>query len=264
MRPATKTREELCAERELPQQVLRCIEAHRADHDSSPYIASVPITDSTNPAFRDDGSGKMCTAAKDLTEGCCVACFPGSGDQSQRQPDGAYEDAYSFDLEGDGGWRLIPTKHNNNALSALNDFRTNIDNPTGPQGRSPMVKGAEIWLDGGAYLVFYALCDAKKGEELLWDYGEDYWGDKDGVEFRCQDLATQEKNWKSFNETKNMKDFRKVIFVEVGGLVCFGAVWAGLVVYEQPESAAAFMCLGALSYARMLQKKKKSRARMRG
>jgi len=261
---ANKTREELCAERELPQQVLRCIEAHMAAHDASPFVASVPITDSTNPAFREDGSARMCAAARDLKEGSCIACFPGSGHQSQRLPAGAYEDAYSFDLEGDDGWRLIPTKENDNALSSLNDFRTNIDNPAGPQDRSPMVKGAEIWLDGGAFLVFYTLCDVKKGEELLWDYGADYWADKDGMEFRSQDLATQEKNWEAFLEMKNMKDFRALLFGEVGSLACIGSVWKGLMVFGHPESAAAFLCVGAMSYVRLLLKKRKARARMRG
>lgn len=256
-RVATRgTREEL--ERELPAGVLQCIDAHQADHSTSRFITSASITDSTNPAFREDGSGRMCVAAQDLEEGCFIACFPGSGQQTMREPSSAYEEGYCFEL-AQGAGRLIPTKENNNALSSLNDFRTNIDCPSGPQARTRSVDCSEVWVDGKAFLVFFTLHPISQGEELLWDYGDDYWSDRDGTAFRSQDLATQEKNWTRFRQEKNWKDFKLFAAAQVLGVACLGCVWLRLMVTDQPQLAAAWLCIGVVVYAKFLVERMQNR-----
>lgn len=246
------TRQEL--ERKLPRGVLQCVDAHKADNSHSRFIAIERITDKSNPAFREDGSGKMCVATQDLEDGCFFACFPGSGHQTKRQPSSAYEEAYCFELAQRAG-RLIPTKENNNALSSLNDFRTNIAHPSGPQGRAPSVDSWEIWMDGKAYLVFFTLRRVSRGEELLWDYGADYWSDREGATFRSQDLATQERNWASFRQEKNMRDLKHAATVQVMGVVCLGSVWLGLLAMDRPQLAATFLCIGMAVYAKFIVEK---------
>jgi hypothetical protein len=258
---ARGTREELrqqLAAAKVAHGVLQCIDAHNADHSTSPFIANKRITDKANPAFRQDGSGRMCVASKDLEKGCCLACFPGSGNQTMREPGSAYEEAYCFEL-AEGAGRLIPTKENNNALSSLNDFRTDISSPSGPQDRSRSVDCSEIWMDGKAYLVFFTLRAVLKGEELLWDYGADYWKDQDGVQFRCQDLATQEKNWTGHRQQKNLRDFKHAAAVQVIFVACLGCIWLGLLAMDQPQMAAIFLCIGTAVFAKFLVERSQNR-----
>jgi hypothetical protein len=238
--------------------VLQCIDAHKAHHSTSRFITSKTITDTANPAFRQDGSAKMCVATQDLKEGCYIACFPGSGDQTTREPRSAYEEGYCFELEGGQG-RLIPTKENDNALSSLNDFRTNVNRPSGPQDRACSVDCSEIWIDGKAYLVFFTLRPIAEGEELLWDYGVDYWQDQDGVSFRCQDLASQEKTWTTYREQKNLKDFKHVATIQVLFVVSLGSVWLGLLALDQPQLAAVFLCVGTAFFAKFLVERSQNR-----
>lgn len=250
------TRQEL--ELKLPRGALQCIDAHQADHSNTRFVAMKRIADKSNPAFREDGSGKMCVATQDLEDGCFIACFPGSGQQTMRQPCSAYEESYCFELAQDAG-RLIPTEENNNALSSLNDFRTNIAQPSGPQGRACSVDNCEIWMDGKAYLLFFTLRPVSRGEELLWDYGADYWSDREGAAFRSQDLATQERNWTSFREERNVRDFKHAAAVQVKGVVCLGSVWLGLLAMGRPQLAAAFLCIGMAVYAKFIVERSQNR-----
>ena len=167
----SRTREEVCGELELPEQVESCIADYRAGVPAT-LVRSARITDRANPAYRADGSARMCVAACGLEARQCLGCFPGSGEQSQRRPTGVFEEAYAYRLEGGRGWLVPRQRDRGNPFCSSNDFRTDLARPAGPQGRESNMHGVEIWKDGGAYLVFYTLRAVAEGHELLWDYGE--------------------------------------------------------------------------------------------
>eukprot|EP01045_Picozoa_sp_COSAG04_P023001 COSAG04_NODE_2673_length_3755_cov_2.892505_4_plen_239_part_00 len=158
----SRTREEVCGELQLPEQVESCIADHRAGVPTT-LVRSARITDRANPAYRADGSARMCVAACGLEARQCLGCFPGSGQQSQRRPTGVFEEAYAYRLEGGRGWLVPRQRDRGNPFCSSNDFRTNLARPAGPQGRESNMHGVEIWKDGGAYLVFYTLRHVAEG-----------------------------------------------------------------------------------------------------
>ena len=176
-----------------------------------------------------------------------------------REPSSAYEEGYCYEL-AEGAGRLIPTKENNNALSSLNDFRTDVGSPDGPQGRVRSVDCSEIWMDGKAYLVFFTLQSVSQGQELLWDYGHEYWSDRQGTAFRSQDLATQEKHWASYRQEKNLRDFKHVATVQIAGVMCLAFVWLGLLAADQPHLAATTLCIGTAIYIKFLVERSQNRS----
>jgi hypothetical protein len=93
----------------------------------------------------------------------------------------------------------------------------------------------------------------------LWDYGADYWSDREGAAFRSQDLATQERNWTSFREERNVRDFKHAAAVQVKGVVCLGSVWLGLLAMGRPQLAAAFLCIGMAVYAKFIVERSQNR-----
>ena len=64
----------------------------------------------------------------------------------------------AFHLSGGTGGYLIPARDGTNPLNRCNDFRTNLDEPEGAQGRSPNIKIAEVWCGSAASLNFHLLC----------------------------------------------------------------------------------------------------------
>ena len=192
----SKTREQLCSEADLPTAVRECICRHDKK-EASPHIATTPISDPANPAYRANGHvngrAEMCVATHDLDEGTCLGCYPGSGRQWQRQsnsPSDAYEDGYCITLRDKRGF-VTPDQADQNPLSRSNDYRTNVDDPRGPQGRKPNAAYAEFWQGGLPYIVFYTTGFVRKGEEILWDYGYQYWDDADMRKFRSLPLQMQ-------------------------------------------------------------------------
>lgn len=235
--------------------------------EMSPHIRVAPITDPTNPAYRAkghvDGRAEMCVTRNDLAIGTCVGCYPGSGRQwlKEKTAEGtfdAFEDGYCITLRDQRGY-ITPTQADPNPLSRCNDFRTNIVDPEGPQGRVANVNFVEIWQYGLPYAVFFTLCDTKKGEELLWDYGAGYWADAGMRKFRCLPLQEQVNGWNNF-----MDDFAATIVAqEMNAMMCSeaarvmigGIVWVFLMMTKRETLAAVWISAGALAYGIVLVRK---------
>jgi hypothetical protein len=259
-----KTREEVCGENALPPQVRECVAVHDRGM-ASPFIAVAPITDPSNPAFREaghvDGSAEMCVAALDLDAGTCIGCYPGSGKQwsEDGRPAGAFADGYCIELRDKRGF-LIPNPEDPNPLFRSNDFRTNVDVPTGPQGRAANMRYLEIWQAGLPYAIFFTSAIVQKGEELLWDYGSGYWSDDELTRFRLSSLDEQASGWEQFQEdfatSTAVRRVQSLLSSEVAKVLVGGAVWAWLMATEQETLAAVWICIGALAYGVMLVRKR--------
>lgn len=264
-----KTREQMCGEVELPVAVRECIAQHDGK-EPSPHIAVAPITDPTNPAYRANGHvngrAEMCVAKHDLDEGACLGCYPGSGRQWQRQIESPaadpFSDGYCIMLRDNRGF-ITPGQADQNPLSRSNDYRTNIDDPTGPQDRKPNGAYAEIWQGGLPYIVFFTTRATRKGEEITWDYGQGYWGDAEMRRFRSLPLHEQADKWDEFMDgfevTKMTEHVRTVVFSETLRVLVAGIIWATLMATKQETLAALLVSVCALFYGVVLARKHRDR-----
>lgn len=262
-----KTREQVCNDYELPEAVMECIRNHDSD-EPSPHIACMPISNPTNPAYRAeghvDGRAEMCVARRDLDVGTCVGCHPGSGKQWCSRPAvenafDAFEDGYCIALRDERGY-IVPSQADPNPLSRCNDYRTNIVDPKGPQGREPNLTYVEVWQSGLPYAVFFTLRATKKGEELLWDYGDGYWANADMRNFRNLPLHEQATGWNKFMEdfttTMIVQEAQSVMCSEAARVIAGGVVWASLMMMTNHEAlAAAWISVCAVLYGIVLAHK---------
>ena len=255
-----RTREQACSDNALPPQVKDCIAVH--DRGAlSPFIAVEPVTDASNPAYREaghvHGSAEMCVAAQDLDAGTCVGCFPGSGKQwdARAAPATAFEHGYSIELRDKRGF-LIPSPEDPNPLFRTNDFRTNVDVPTGPQGRAANMRFLEIWQAGLPYAIFFTCSSVQKGEELLLNYGTEYWSNPAMTKIRLSSPDDQAEGWERFEEELETSSavlrVKSLLSSEVAKVVTGGTVWAWLMATEQETLAAVWISIGALAYGVML------------
>ena len=265
----SKTREQMCSEADLPPAVVECISRHDRK-EASPHVAVAPITDPTNPAYRANGHvngrAEMCVATHDLDEGTCLGCYPGSGKQWQRRsksPSDAYEDGYCITLRDKRGF-VTPCRADRNPLSRSNDYRTDIDDPKGPQDREPNAAYAEFWQDGLPYIVFYTTRATQKGEEILWDYGYQYWNDADMRKFRSLPLQEQANTFDDFMDgvTANQmtRQVQALIFSETSRVVLAGTIWMSLMAMKQDVLAATWVSACAILYGIVLARKHRKRA----
>ena len=263
-----KTREQLCGEVELPPAVRECIAQHDRN-EASPHIAVAPITDPTNPAYRANGHvngrAEMCVARHDLDEGACLGCYPGSGRQWQMQiesPADPFADGYCITLRDNRGF-ITPCRADQNPLSRSNDYRTNVDDPTGPQGRKPNAAYAEIWHGGLPYIVFFTTRATQTGEEITWDYGQRYWGDAEIRRFRSLPLHEQVDKWDEFMDgfevTKMTEQALMVMRSETLRVAVAGIIWATLMATKQETLAALLASICALFYGVVLARKHRKR-----
>ncbi len=258
-----KTREQVCNEFELPPAVKECIRRHDREQ-LSPYVSVAAISDPTNPAFRAkghaDGHAEMCVATVDLDAGTCLGCYPGSGRQWTKgnRPSGAFEDGYCIMLRDQRGL-ITPSHADPNPLSRSNDYRTNIDDPRGPQGREPNTKYVEIWHSGLPYAIFFTTCDTQEGQEILWDYGADYWSDAQVRKFRCLPLQEQTSTWDEFMDdfaiATMIRRSQLLICSEATRVVVGGIIWASLMATKQETLAAMWISACALIYGIALLRK---------
>lgn len=262
-----KTREQICNGFELPPAVRECIS--RYDREVlSPYIAVAAITDPTNPAYRADGHvdgrAEMCVATRDLDEGTCLGCYPGSGRQWRKEarPTGAFEDGYCIQLRDKRGL-ITPNHADPNPLSRCNDYRTNIGDPRGFQGRKPNTNYVEIWLSSLPYAVFFTTRDTQKGEEILWDYGPDYWSDAQVRNFRCLPLQEQANTWNEFMDDyavgSMIHQLQLLMCSEAIRVTLAGVIWASLMATKQETLAALWISACALLYGIALVRKRNTR-----
>jgi hypothetical protein len=262
-----KTREQMCSEADLPPAVRQCICRHDKK-EVSPHIAAAPITDPTNPAYRANGHvngrAEMCVAIHDLDEGTCLGCYPGSGRQWQNKTlSDAYEDGYCITLRDKRGF-VIPGQADQNPLSRSNDYRTNVEDPKGPQDRKPNAAYAEFWQGGLPYIVFYTTRAVQTGEEILWDYGYQYWSDADMRKFRSLPLQEQAKTFHEFMDevaaNQIVRHVKALILSEASRVVLAGAIWMSLMAVKQEALAAMWVSACALLYGMVLVRKHRNRA----
>lgn len=202
----------------------------------------------------------MCVAKRDMDEGTCIGCYPGSGTQwtSNPRPSSAFEDAYSIMLQDNRG-QITPRQDDLNPLSRANDYRTNIADPDGPQGRSPNSKFVEIWHSGLPYAVFFTVSDVKKGEEMLWDYGASYWSDVQLRNFRCLPLQEQANTFQeamdSISLSLKIEQLQSFICSESTRVMVAGVIWVSLMAMKQEMLAATWISGCALVYVIVLMRK---------
>lgn len=259
------TREQQCQAKGLPLQVKNCI-AGFDDGLPSPYLAVAPISDPANPAYRPEshanGRAEMCMATQDLDAGTCVGCYPGSGKQwnsSTPAPTGSFEDGYSIQLRDDRGF-LIPKREDPNPLFRSNDFRTNVADPKGPQGRAPNMRYLEVWHASRPYAIFFTSRIVIKDEELIWDYGDGYWSNSQLTKFRLCPREEQDTRWDEFEgelaASLAMTRVQSLMATEISKVAVGGIIWTWLMTTGQEKLAAVWICIGASVYVATLVRKR--------
>ena len=145
-----------------------------------------------------------------------------------------------------------------NPLSRANDFRTNLDDPTGPQDRAPNVKCSEVTRHGKPYFVFYTIDYVAPGKEILWDYGSSYWlARKQRIEGTVGDItaSNQTAQIEAYEAEENDKIFYHNTMSEAVLVAGGMSVWGGCMWMDQQAAGALVMCLVAAAYYTLVASK---------